>query len=107
MQDSEKYRAILLEPKVGDLIVMKLEKENDSKPKFGITKVISVNEKEVQLKPSKYQFSSKSDAISKDSKKLLIDSDAFSENDLPPYQRLQLVELFDTGYIKAAIRDNN
>lgn len=104
MRDSDQYRALLLQPKVGDLIVMKLEKNEDSAKEFGVAKVLDVREKEVYLSPSNYVFKTTSSALSKESSKILLGPDGFAEN-VMSYERLRLLELFDTGKITAALRD--
>jgi len=104
MRDTEQYRALLIQPKVGDLLVMKLGKNRDSRKEFGVARVLDINEKEVRLTPSNYIFSSTSSALSKDSYKILLGSDGFAEN-IMSYERSRLLELFDKGKITAALRD--
>jgi len=104
MKDSEQYRAMLLQPKVGDLIVMKLEEPQDPEMKFGVARVLSVDEKEIQVTPSNYLFSTTSSTLSSNSKKILLGLNGFAQ-DVWRYERPRLIELFDKGSITATLRD--
>jgi hypothetical protein len=104
-QDHQKYQALLKQPQVGDLIVMKLPQSKDPSYQFGVAKVVSMDDKEVHLAPSTYLFSDASTARSGKSLKLLRTADAFADQELV-YKRESLLQLFEAGTITAAIRQN-
>lgn len=103
-QSQSQYKALLSEPQVGDLLVVKLEKSNDPKANFGVVRLTSVDSQSVHFVRSNYAFGSATTALSEKALKLLASEDGFLDQDMS-YRRDQLLPLLDEGKIDAAVRD--